>query len=275
MLAAAQWRLMLLWLLIMLLPAIVVVLPLWRVLSGLLDHSIHAAAYADHFNAAMFGDVGFALADNASWLGGTAALGLVLTLLFSPYLNGMIIGSGRAGRAPGFGFLLQQGFVEYARMFRVMLWSLLPYLLVIGAGVLGFQLADDHADQAVLEAQADLGTTLARCGVVVVFVVMQAIVESARAAFIADPSLHSATRAIGRGIRQLFRRPVATLGFYLFVTVVGFGLAGAFGLARIHVAAVGVGGFLAALVLGQSVVVLIGWTRAARLYALARVASSL
>lgn len=275
MLAAAQWRLLLLWCLIMLLPTAVVALPLWRVLSGLLDHSVDAAAYAAHFNAAMFGDVGFALAGNVGWVGGTAVLGLVLTLLLSPFLNGMIIGSGRAGRSPGFGILLQQGLVEYGRMFRVMLWSLLPYLLVIGAGMLGSHLAEDHADQAVLESQADLGWALARCGVVAVFVVMQAIVESARAAFIADLSLHSATRALGRGIRQFMRRPLATLGFYLFVTIVGFGIAGAVGIARIHVVAVGAGGFLAALVLGQLLVILIGWMRAARLYALARVASSI
>ena len=275
MLAAAQWRLLLLWLLLMLLPATVVVLPLWRVLSGLLDHSVHAAALAAHFNAAMFGDVAFALSDSVGWLGGAAVLGLMLTLLLSPFLDGMIIGSGRAGRTLGFGSILQQGFVEYGRMFRMMLWSLPPYLLVIGAGMLGSHLAADHADQAVLESQADLGLRVAGWGVVVVFVLMQAIVESARAAFIADPSLRSATRALGRAIRQLILRPLTTLGFYLVVTLSGLALAGATGVARMHVSAVGVRGFVAALVLGQLMVALIGWMRTARLFALAKVASSI
>lgn len=271
---AVQWRLLALWLLIMLLPATVAVMPLWRVLSGLLDHAVHAPALAAHFNAAMFSDVGFLLSDNAGWLGGAVLLGLVLTLLLSPFLDGMIIGSGRAGRVLGFGGLLQQGIIEYGRMFRVMLWSVLPYLLVIGAGMLASHLADDHADHAVLESQADLGSNIAHWSVLVVFVLMQAIVESTRAAFIADASLRSATRALGRGVRQLIRRPLATLGFYLIVTLIGLAFAGAAGIARIHVAAVGAGGFLVALFLSQLTVVLIGWMRTARLFALARVASS-
>ena len=39
----------------------------------------------------------------------------------------MVVASGRAGRALGFGHLLQSGLIEYGRMFRLMLWSLLPY----------------------------------------------------------------------------------------------------------------------------------------------------
>ncbi len=275
MFAALQWRLILLWLLLMLIPATVVALPFWRVLAGLLDHSVHAAAWAQHFNAMMFGDVGFALSENAVWLGATAMLGLLMTLALSPMLDGMIVGSGRAGRRLGFAELLRSGLVEYGRMFRLMLWSLLPYLAVVGVAMIGSQLAADHADKAVLQAQADRWASVAHALLLAAFVLAQCTVESARAAFIADATLRSATRALGRGINQLLRRFFRTVCFYLLVSATGFALAAAAGVARIHVTAVGGAGFLAALLLSQLVVVALGWMRIARLFALASVARSL
>jgi hypothetical protein len=275
MLAALQWRLLLLWLLLMLLPATVVALPFWRVLSGLLDHSVHAAAWAKHFNAMMFGDVGFALSENVGWLGGTAILGLAIALAASPFLNGMIIGSGRAGRALGFAALLHSGLVEYGRMFRLMLWSLLPYLAVGGVAMLSSHVADDHAERAVLQSQADLWARIAHGCLLAAFVLAQCIVESARAAFIADVTLRSATRAMGRGLNQLLRRFFRTLGFYLIITTVGFALAAFAGVLRIHVTAVGGAGFFTALLFSQLVVVALGWMRIARLLALASLARSL
>jgi hypothetical protein len=269
--AALQWRLLLLWLLLMLLPATVVALPLWRSLADLLDHSVHADAWARQFDPLMFGDAAFALGRHAAWLGGAAWLGLVLTLLLSPFLDGMAVGSGRAGRKLGFGPLLQNGWIEYGRMFRVMLWSLVPYAVVALAAGAVSHMADRHADQAVLESQADAAAHAAHWVLLAVFVLMQAIVESTRAAFIADTSLRSATRAFGRGIKQLLRRPLKTLLFYLVVSLIGLAIAGALGIARIHTTAAD-GGFWLALLLSQLIVAALGWMRVARLFALARLA---
>lgn len=275
MLAALQWRLLLLWLLIMLIPATVVALPLWRVLAGMLNHSVHAPDWAQHFNAMMFGDVGFALSENVGWLGGTAMLGLAMTLALSPFLDGMIIGSGRAGRTLGFTGLLQSGLVEYGRMLRLMLWSLLPYLAVLGVAMLGSHLAKDHADHAVLESQADLWASGAHWVLLIAFVLAQCTVESARAAFIADTMLRSATRAFGRGINQLLRRFIRTAFFYLVVSAIGLLIAAAAGIGRIHVTATGAAGFSMALLLSQLLVVAIGWMHIARVFALASLARSL
>jgi hypothetical protein len=274
MIAAVQWRLLLLWLLIMLIPATVVALPLWRMLGGLLDSSVHAAEWAQHFSDIMFSDVVFNLFDHPQWLGAAAIMGLLLTLLLSPFLAGMIVGSGRAGRVLGFGALLQNGLIEYGRMFRLMLWSLLPYAVVVGVAAMGLHMADQHADKAVLESQADAGVHAAHWALLVVFVLVQAIVESARAAFIADSSLRSARRAMGRGIMQLLRRPLSTLLFYLVVSLVGVAIAGALGILRIHTTATGIGGFLLALLFSQLMVMALGWMRTARLFALAEVARS-
>ncbi|RUL74029.1 hypothetical protein [Dyella choica] len=270
--AAVQWRLLLLWLLIMLIPAALVALPLWVMLGGVLDTSVHSAEWAQGFNDFMFSDVITSFFDHPQWLLTGMAIAQASTLLLSPFLTGMVIGSGKAGRALGFGALLQSGLLEYGRMFRLLLWSLVPYGLIIAVHLLGSHMADKQAEQAVLESQADRYASVAHWVLLIVLVLMQSIVESARAAFIADPSLRSATRALGRGIKQLFRQPVKTLLFYLVVTLLGLALAAVFGLLRIRVTAVGVAGTALALLLGQLIVLVIGWMRTARLFALAEVA---
>lgn len=272
--AAMQWRLLLLWVLLLLLPTAVVTLPFWRALSGVLDHSIHAQAWATRFNATMVGDA-MSVLKASSWISGVALPGLLLTLLLLPFLNGMVVGAGRAGRTLGFSHLLQCGVVEYGRMFRLMLWSLLPYAVMGGLIHVALHMADGASDKAILESQADRASHLALFVAGVLFVLAQAIVESSRAAFIADTGLRSATRALGRGFMQLLRRPLSTLFSYLLISVIGYAIALALGIGRVHTPAVGVAGLVLAILLAQLVVLVIGWVRVARLFALAEVARSL
>ncbi|MFC5740424.1 hypothetical protein [Dyella tabacisoli] len=272
---ALQWRLLLLWLVLLLLPAAVVALPIWKALSGLLDSSVHADAWAQKFDTNMFGDTMRTWGDLSSMFGANVMLGLVLTLALAPWLNGMVIASGRAGRTLGFGQLLQGGLVEYGRMFRLMLWSLLPFAIAIGLSTLGFNMADERIEAAVLKSQADASQQAALLAAGVLFVLLHAVVESARAAFIADTGLRSATRALWRGFMQLLRRPFSTLFAYLLVSAIGYLAVLALGMARIQVPAIGLGGFVAAFLLSQLIVVALGWTRTARLFALAEVSRSL
>lgn len=274
-LAALQWRLLLLWLVLLLLPTAVVALPLWRTLASLLDHSVHAGEWAQRFDGLMFGDVMSAFSDQSAGLHGSALLGLVLAILLGPFLAGMTVAAGRVGRVLGLGQLLQNGVIEYGRMFRVMLWSLLPYAIAFGGAALMFGMADKRDEHAVLESQAELYRHVAFWVLAVLFVLAHAVVESARAAFIADAGLRSATRALGRGFMQLLRRPLSTLLSYLLIGLVGYALALLFGIGRLHTTAFGVGGFLLALLLAELAVLAIGWTRIARLFALAEVSRSL
>ncbi|WP_308427768.1 hypothetical protein [Rhodanobacter panaciterrae] len=274
-LVAMQWRLLLLWVLFLLLPTAVVSLPLWRALSGLLDHSVHAQAWAAQFSPLMFGDTVSALSDSTGWFNGVALLGLLITVLLSPFLNGMVIGSGRAGRVLGFSHLLQCGIVEYGRMFRLMLWSILPYAAMAALIGFAFHAVDGIDSKAVLESQVDSASHIAMGIAALLFVLAQAIVESGRAAFIADSGLRSATRAFGRGFMQLLRRPFSTLLCYLLISLVGYAIALALGVGRMHTTAIGVGGLILAVLLAQLVVLVLGWVRVARLFALAEVARSL
>lgn len=273
--AAMQWRLLLLWVVILLIPAAIVSLPLWEALGGLLDHSVQAASWAQSFNAMMFGDVMMQLGQHNEWLTGAGLAGLVVTLLLLPWLHGMVVAAGRAGRALGFGHLLQSGLIEYGRMFRLMLWSVLPYAVMFGVAGFAMSLAHKHADAAVLESQAQVAQHAALWVVAVLFVLAQAIIESARASFVADVGLRSATRALGRGVMQVLRRPLSTLLSYLLITLIGLAIALALGMARIHTPPLGLGGFVLALLLSQLAVATTGWMHAARVFALARVAGSL
>lgn len=273
--AALQWRLLLLWVLLCLLPTLAVALPLWSSLGDLLDHSVHAAAWSRAFDAAMFGDVANQLGRADGWLGGAGLAGSALGLLLLPWLHGMVVGAGRAGRALGFGHLLQSGLIEYGRMFRLMLWSLLPYAVMFALAGMAMGAARHHAEAATLQSQADAAQRAALWVLGVLFVLVQAIVESARGAFVADVGLRSATRAFGRGIMQLLRRPVVTLLSYLVITAIGLGIALALGLWRVRTPPLGAGGFALALLIAWLGVAVTGWMHAARVFALSRVAAAL
>jgi len=273
--AALQWRLLLLWLVFLLLPTAVAALPVWRTLSGLLDRSVHAADWARHFDGLAFGDVVDKLGDSGAALHGSLVLSAAFALLLGPFLTGMTVATGRAGRALGFGQLMQSGVIEYGRMFRLLLWSLLPYAIAIGLGVMAMGVAHKSGEHAVLQSAADRYTHTAMWVLAVLFVLAHVIVESARAAFIVDPGLRSATRALGRGFMQLLRRPLGTLLSYLVIGALGMAIALACGVGRVHTPAVGVGGFLLALLLAELAVLAVGWMRVARLFALAAVGRSL
>lgn len=274
-LVAMQWRLLLLWVVCLLLPTALVTVPLWRALADLLDRSVHAGAWAGHFDALMAGDTLGELAQGGAWFRGSALLATVCALLLGPFLTGMTVAAGRAGRVLGLGQLLQSGVIEYGRMFRLMVWSLLPYAIAIGLGAMALAAAGKQAERAVLEGMADRYHQTALWLLGVLFLLAHAVVESARAAFIVDPGLRSATRALGRGFVQLLRRPLATLLTCLVIGVIGYAIAFALGVGRLHTPALGLGGFLLALLLAELVVLATGWTRVARLFALAAVGRSL
>ncbi len=272
---ATQWRLLLLWVGLLLIPTIVASLPLWRTLASLLDHSVHAQAWANHFDGVAFGDTLFALPEATPALGAAVLVSVLLALLLSPFLNGMAVGSALSGRRLGFGHLLQCGVVEYPRMFRLLLWALPLYALAAAVAATAGVLADKFAARAVLESSADSVGDWATVAMVVAFVVVQVVMDASRAAFMADPALRSSTRAFGRGWRLLLRRPLSTLGWFLGVSVIGYGVAMVLGVVRIAVDGGSVGAWLAGIVLVQVVALALAWAHVARLYALCNVALAL
>jgi len=271
MVGGLQWRLMLLWVVVTLLPTAVVALPLWRVLDTLMGHSVHATAWATHFDGLMFSDVAGAISRDNPWTGAAFLVGVLLTLAMSPFLSGMVIAGGRANRALGFGGLLQGGATEYGRMLRLLPLSIVPYGLFAAVAGGASTFAEKKADVALLPSGAELYGHLALAVTLLFFVIAQSIIESARAQYIADIGLRSAFRALGRGITQFFRRPFATLFVYLVVTVVGAALALLVAAWRIHTVGAGAA-WLPAFLIVQLGVIVVAWMRTARLLALAGMA---
>lgn len=273
--AATQWRLLVLWVAAWWVPTAMVSVPLWRKLGELLNHSVHAQSWAGSVDVLAFGDTLAALAPASGIFAGSAIVGLLLTIALSPFLNGMAVGSALAGRSPGFGQLLRDGVVQYPRMFRLLLWSVPVYgvVAVVGAGALA--LADRIGQGALLESTADHAFDLAVGIVVVLCILAQIVLDAARAAFMADERLRSATRALGRGGLLLLRRPLPTLVYFLAVSIVGYAVALLLAALRTYLPRGHLLELLLAVLLAQLIVLAIGWAHIARMFALAVVARNL
>jgi hypothetical protein len=269
---AMQWRLLLLWAMVMLVPTAVAAWPMWKAMGALLDHSVHVSAWAERFHALPMTDLGTQLMRQGAGLGGAVGVGLLLSLLLSPWLTGMVVHAARAQRPPTFGELLHGGLLEYGRLLRLWLWALVPLGIAVAIGMIAQSAAGEYADRVILESDADRAAMIARGVALLLFVIAHAMVESARAAFVDDVGLRSATRALGRGIVLVLRRPLRTLGFYIVVTLVGLVLVTLLATLRTRVGGPGAGDMLLAFAVTQVGVMVIAWMRAARLFSLAAVA---
>lgn len=271
---AAQWRLLLWWLLALWLPTLLVALPVWSALQGLWGQSPQAAAIAAGKDLPLLAD---AVAGFDEVLGGINVAGmfaLALTLLLSPWLAGMAVASVRAGRKLRMGELLHGGFSEYGRMFRTLLWSVVPLGIAIGLGMAAIHLGTRHEDKAILASEVENGRTIGLIVLAVLFVFAHMTVEAARGFFGADAGLRSALRAWWRGTKLVFRRPLASLTVYLGTSLAGYLIAALLGLWRLNVDGAGIGGFLLGLLLAQLVVAFLAWGRIARLYGFAELAGA-
>jgi len=266
---ALQWHLLLWWALLLLLPTIVATLPLWQMLSASLDHSPYAARLAERLDMIAFADlIGAAKDRHAPALGAGGIVGLMLTLLLSPLLSGMAVAAGRAQQAPGFGALLTTGMQWYPRLARMLAWSIVPLGVAGLLGAEAYRLAGKVAGTALLESEAQRASHLAMLATVALLVLAHATVDTGRAVLAGDRHRRSAVAAWWRGCGLLLRRPLALLGTYVVVTTIGLVVAGVLALVRTRVPALGPLGTIAAVVLAQLVVLVLGWMRAARLMAL-------
>lgn len=273
--AALQWKLLLLWFLFTLIPALMVARPLQAMLADLLDHSVHAAAWGQSFHGMAMTDVIINLARHGSAaVNVTMGVGLILTVLLSPLLTGMSVTAVRSAHRSGFGELMHGGLHEYWRLFRFMIWAYVLLAIAFALGGVATHQATEHAKDAILESQADLGKHLATALLVALLVIAQSMIEAGRGRIVAEPGQHSATRAFFAGIMTLFRRPLVTLGMYIGVSAIGFVLVFFLSMWRVRLVAASWGGFAVALLATLLIVIAMAWMRTARLAALAAVAQA-
>jgi hypothetical protein len=139
------------------------------------------------------------------------------------------------------------------------------------AGILAgaaFKIAGKTAESAILESDAEQASHLALIAAVVVFALVHATIDAGRALLANERRRRSAIVAWWGGVRLMLRRPLTLLGVYVVVTGLGLLLAALLALARLHVPALGAGGTIGAVVLTQLVVLVLGWMRSARLFAM-------
>ena len=267
--AALQWRLLLWWAMLLLLPTVVAALPVWELLSASLDHSVYAARLAERLDMIAYADIMHAARDQyAPALGAGSLVALALTLLLSPLLAGMALAAARAPQPLASGALLAAGAQCYPRLARMLAWSIVPLGVAVMVGSSAHHLAGQVAETARLEADAERAAHLATLATVVLLLLAHATIDVGRAMLAADRRRTSAIGAWWRGCGHLARRPLALLGTWLGITAAGLALAAMLAFARVHVPALGTVGTAAAVVLAQLVVLVLGWMRMARLFAL-------
>jgi hypothetical protein len=267
--AAMQWRLMLWWAVLLLLPTLAASLPVWQMLGANLDHSIYASQLAGKLDMLAIADLMTSARERfAPAIGSGGIVALALTLLISPLLAGMTIHAARATRRPGFIDLLAGGAQEYARMFRMLVWSVVPLAIAgILAGI-AFKVAGKAGESAILESDAERASHIAMIVAGVVFALVHATIDAGRALLANERRRRSAIVAWWGGVKLMVRRPFSLLGVYVVVTGIGLGVAALLALARLHVPALGAGGTAGAFLLTQLAVLVLGWMRSARLFAM-------
>lgn len=273
--AALQWKLLLLWFLLTLVPALIVARPLHATLSSLTDHSVHADAWAKSFHALPMTDIMVDIGRHGMpALSAAFVLGTVLMLLLSPFLTGMSVIAVRSRQQPGFGDLVHGGLREYWRLLRYLLWALVLYAVVWGISMLMSYMVASYADKAILESKVDSWSHVADAVTIGLFVVAYSMIEAGRGRIVAEPNQRSATRAFLAGIRTLFRRPLVTLGMFLGVTVLGYLITLLLGMWRMRVVPYGAWGMFLALLVLVLLVTSMAWTRTARLAGMAAIAEA-
>ncbi|PHV37729.1 hypothetical protein [Janthinobacterium sp. BJB304] len=273
--AALQWRLLLLWAGLLLIPTIVAVIPVWRTLSASLDQAVHAAALAQRLDLMTVADLAANASRNGAAISQAVIAAIALTLLLSPLLSGLVVTAARALAPPGFGALLTGAFSEYGRMLRMLLWSIVPLGVALAIGAAALKLANKHAATAILEADADLARHLALLLAGVLFLLACATLDAGRAALAVDRRRTSAVKAWWRGLGMLRQRPLACLAIYLVITVLGLALYALLGVARLNLAGPGPLAIAAGLLATQLAALTLAWMRSARLFALIDVRRSI
>ncbi len=263
----AQWRYLVLFLLVMLLPAAMAFVPVSGFMGWLFDHSPREAELIARLDSHAFTEILRQLGEPAAqgMFTGTHA-SLVVALLLSPGLAGAAatLARGQDGVLRMRGLLAGAGEL-YPRMLRMALVALLPVGMAGALAGLAFHLAGRSGEHAVTESAADRATRIATVVSVLLVWLANATVEAGRAHLAAQPERRSAFLAWWAGVRLTVRRPARVLGLCLVTTIGGVGGALLVTALRYRIVQGGAGTIGLALLLSQLAVVAIAWGRSSRL----------
>ncbi|WP_228895464.1 hypothetical protein [Pseudoduganella aquatica] len=266
--AALQWRLLALWTIALLLPTLALALPFWMQFGAAFNHSVHAAELAQRLDLSNIADLMGEMTRNPAAIQLGAGTALVLTLLLSPLLTGAVATAARYDGKPALRHMFAGAVAEYPRMFRMMLWALVPLGAAIGIASGLQSLAGSGADNAITPSEGQYLRGAAGILTALLIALALATLDAGRAVLASDRRRRSAVAAWWHGLRLLARSPGATLGSYAAISLLGLAVAAVLGLGRVHLPTAGTIGLLAALLLTQAIAVILAWMRSARLFAL-------
>jgi hypothetical protein len=266
--AALQWRLLLLWILVIWIPTALLAVPLVATLAAQLDYAVHAAEWAKAINFVMVSDLMEQLsADAGAFAGSAIAAGIVL-LAGNPFLNAMFAGASRSDKPLRLGQLLHAGLADYGPMLRLVLMAIVPLGIALGLGALLMKGVHKYAEHAILESDVQAVTWIAKGVAALLFVYAHAGVDAGRAWLAFEPRKRSAVKAWWRGAGLVFFHPWRSLGLYLAITLAAGLVLAVLSVLRMELPTGHVWGFVAGLLIVQVIVAVIAWMHYARLFAL-------
>jgi hypothetical protein len=271
--AGLRWRVLLWWLIALAVPALIALLPVWSSLQSQFAYSPKSAAIAAMDDLPLLVE---GLRGMSGQLQGITLAGMVataITLLLSPWLTGMVVASIRERSSLSMGELAHGGLSEYGRMFRMLLWSIIPMGIAIGIGAAVSAALDKQVEDAILASEAARASNIGMGVTGVLALFAHATVEAGRGWIAADIGLRSVIRAWWRGLKLVLTRPLASLSVYLGTGIAGYGLALVFVWLRTKTGGPGTGGFVLGLIVTQLLVAMLAYARIARLHGFAVLAN--
>jgi hypothetical protein len=271
---ATRWRLLLLCMLLSAVPAALATLPLWRFLSGLLDHAPRAALLATGLEGSWIPDLARALGEDPQGqaIPGGMLSALVVALLLGPALAGAMLAEAGSAAPLRFRALLTGAGRYYARMFRTVLVAVIP----LGVAGLGAVLVSKSTEKAVArmvtEAAAASRGRWALVAMGALFFVAHLTLDAGRARMAAQPDRRSALKAWFSGTWLVLRRPVHAFSIGLAGALAGPVLGLVVMAFRERLPAGPRWAVFAGVLLAQAAAVAVGWGRAVRLAGLTRLA---
>lgn len=269
-LAGLDVRLLLVWVLGTLAPALIAAIPIWRSLASLLDLSPLSPALARHFDALVFEDLTSRFQVLRPAHEGGLIVAVACFLLLAPLLTAAMLGIAESGPSTGFISLLQSALAWYARSFRVWLCSLFPVALLVGVGSWLSKTASSYGERATLESSATWANRLALVGIIVLAALLHLTVEVARAELVANPERGSVLLAWWVGVRKALALPLQTLALYLLPSALSLCLAAVLLAVRARVTSASWVQLVLGVLITQLAVAAIGWGHLSRLVALSR-----
>ncbi len=270
---AADWRYLLLFVIGVLLPTSLLLMPVLSFLGSLFDTSPLAADLVGTLPSGPFIEVVRQLGEApAAAIGPGLRASLLIAALFAPALAAATVAL--AGTSPTHGALPLRALLGavgelYPRMVRTAVVSLLP-LGVAGALVAAtMHFTDQAKERAVVESSASRFTLITTLVAVLLVWLANVTVDAARAHFAAEPERRSALLAWWSGLKLTARKPLAVLGVSLITTLLGVGLAALVTAIRLRVPQTGSGSIAVTFVVAQIAVLPLAWSRAARVIGLA------